>query len=137
MKHPINAADVHRRLLLLYPEARATGHFDEALELIDDHVIDHRGGADGDHYGIEAWRGKWQAIAADDSFRDVSVTVEQNVGAGDISANRYTVAGTHAATGRRYQVTGLDMIRTANGRVVEHWALVDTDGMRHQLQLES
>jgi hypothetical protein len=35
-------------------------------------------------------------------------------------------------TGPGFQVTGLDMIRVRNGRVVEHWALLDTAAIQHQ-----
>ena len=44
-------ADVHRRLVELYPELLATGQFDAGLAFIDADVIDHRGGTDGDHRG--------------------------------------------------------------------------------------
>lgn len=68
-----------------------------------------------------------------DGLRDVSVTIEQNVASGGVSTNRYTLRGTDVASGRSYEVTGLDMIRVRNGRIVEHWALLDSSAMRHQL----
>jgi predicted ester cyclase len=118
------AAEVHRKLLAGYPDLRA-GRLEEGLKLIDPDVVDHRGGAEGDHHGIAAWRARWERMA-DGAFRDMAATVEQNVASGDISVNRYTF------TGPGFQVTGLDMIRVRNGRVVEHWALLDTDAIRHQ-----
>jgi ketosteroid isomerase-like protein len=131
---PACAADVHRRLVELFPELLATGQFDAGLALIDEDVIDHRGGAVGDHRGRAAWRQKWELMAAGGyGFTDTSVTVEQNVASGDTSVNRYTSRGTDAATGRRYEVTSMDMIRVRGGRVVEHWALQDSSGIRHQL----
>jgi ketosteroid isomerase-like protein len=54
-------------------------------------------------------------------------------GAGDVSASRYTLRGTDIASGRSYEVTGLDMIRVREGRLVEHWALLGSSAMRHQL----
>jgi SnoaL-like polyketide cyclase len=62
-----------------------------------------------------------------------SVTVEQNVVAGDTSVNRYTTRGTDPATGQRYEVLLIDMIRVRDGKVIEHWALLDQDAMRAQL----
>jgi predicted SnoaL-like aldol condensation-catalyzing enzyme len=129
--------EVHRRLLEMYPEVLA-GAVEEALALIDPEVIDHRGGVEGDHHGRDAWRRKWERMFAGSSgFHDVSVTVECNVESGDISVNRYTSRGTHTASGRRYEVLSMDMIRVRDGRVVEHWAVRDSDAIRHQLGLDT
>jgi ketosteroid isomerase-like protein len=65
----------------------------------------------------------------------VSVTVEQNVATDELSANVYLSRGTHTATGRRYEVRGMDMIRVRDGRIVEHWAIRDAVAMDHQLGL--
>jgi predicted SnoaL-like aldol condensation-catalyzing enzyme len=132
--HPTRAADVHRRLVELYRGLLATGQFDAGLALIDPDVIDHRGGTDGDHRGRSAWRQKWERLAAGGyGVTDMSVTIEQNVAAGDISVNRYTSRGTDPATGRSYAVTSMDMVRVRDGRVVEHWAVMDSTARRHQL----
>ena len=128
------AAQVHRRLVAAYPEILA-GRLDDALSLIDPEVIDHRGGVEGDHHGRDAWRRKWERMTVI-GFRDVSVTVEQNVAAGDTSVNRYTSRGTHPASGRRYEVVSMDMIRVRDGMVVEHWALRDQAAMADQLGLD-
>jgi ketosteroid isomerase-like protein len=91
----------------------------------------------GDHYGLEAWRRKWEAMVTGGEFHDVSVTVEQNVASADTSVNRYTSRATHTASGRRYEVLSMDMIRVRDGRIVEHWAVRDTNAIRHQLGLET
>ncbi|MEV0382132.1 ester cyclase [Nonomuraea sp. NPDC050643] len=133
----MTAGDVHRRILELYPAVLATGRMDEALALIHPDVIDHRGGADGDHHGIRAWREKWERmVSGETGFHDVSVTVEQNVSNGDLSANVYLSRGTHTTSGRRYEVRGMDMIRVWDDRIVEHWAIRDAVAMRHQLRLD-
>jgi ketosteroid isomerase-like protein len=67
--------------------------------------------------------------------QDVSVTIEHNVASGSFSVNRYTVRGTHTASGRHYEVTGMDMIRVRDGKLAEHWAVLDSTAMRHQLGL--
>jgi ketosteroid isomerase-like protein len=131
---PGSPAEVHRRLVELYPELIATGQLDAGLALIDPDVIDHRGGTQGDHRGRAAWRQKWEGLAAGgNGYTGLSVTVEQNVAAGDTSVNRYTSRGTDAATGRRYAVTSMDMVRVRDGRVIEHWAVMDATALRHQL----
>lgn len=126
-------AEVHRRLVELYP-AVLRGGLEEALAYIDPEVIDHRGGTDGDHVGLDAWRRKWeQLVVGDSGFHDFSATVEQNVTAGDLSVNRYTTRGTHTASGRRFEVLGMDMIRVRDGKIVEHWAVRDVTAIEHQL----
>jgi ketosteroid isomerase-like protein len=128
----LDAAGVHRRILELYPSVVAGTALDEAMELIDPDVVDHRGGLDGDHHGRDAWRTKWEALS-EGEFHDLSATVEHNVATADTSVNRYTLRGTHTASGRRYEIGGLDMIRVQGGRVVEHWAFGDWDLMRRQI----
>jgi ketosteroid isomerase-like protein len=127
----LGPGEVHHRLVEAWNDVLA-GRVDEALELIDPEIVDHRGGAEGDHVGREAWRRKWEGFA-DLPFPDISVTVEQNVVAGDTSVNRYTTRGTDPATGQRYEVLLIDMIRVRDGKVIEHWALLDQDAMRAQL----
>lgn len=121
------AAHVHRRIV----ELGAAGRREEALALIDPDVIDHRGGVSGDHYGLVAWKDKWEHMY--DGLRNVSLTIENNVASGDFSVNRYTFRGTHVASGRSYEITGIDMIRVRNDKLAEHWALLDSTAMRHQL----
>jgi ketosteroid isomerase-like protein len=116
------AVEVHRRIIELFGEGRRA----EALTLIDPHAVDHRGGASGDRHGVDAWRAKWENMA------DVSMTVEQNVSDGEFSVNRYRIRGTHADSGRDYEVFGIDMVRVRDGKIVEHWALLDSAGIRHQ-----
>jgi ketosteroid isomerase-like protein len=129
----LSPVEVHRRLIESYPEILA-GRFNDALALIDPDVIDHRGGGQGDHYGIDAWRQKWERMG-NSEFHNVSVTVEQNVTSGDTSVNRYTSRGTHTASGRSYEILSMDMIRVRDGKVIEHWALQDANARRQQLGL--
>ena len=128
-------SEIHRRLVESYDEILA-GRLDDLLELIDPDVIDHRGGSLGDYRGRDAWRQKWENLS-DSRFHDISVTIEQNVEDGDISVNRYTSRGIHSASGRRYEVLSMDMVRVRDGKVVEHWALRDSNAIRHQLGLDN
>ncbi|MFJ9786026.1 nuclear transport factor 2 family protein [Amycolatopsis sp. NPDC101161] len=130
----MDAAEVHRRLVALTPFTAES--VEEGLRYIDPEVVDHRGGAGGDHHGIDAWRAKWEAMLDGGifaGFRDIGVRVEQNVAAGEFSVNRYTSTGTEISTGRGYAVTSMDMIRVRDGRVVEHWALMDVTDRAAQL----
>jgi ketosteroid isomerase-like protein len=119
------AAEVHQRII----ELSNAGRREEALALIHADAVDHRGGVLGDHQGVAAWQKKWERMD------DVQLTIERNVASGDFSVNRYTVRGTHTASGRPYEVTGIDMVRVRDGKIAEHWALLDSAAMRHQLDI--
>jgi predicted ester cyclase len=122
-----SAAEVHRRIVELW----GAGRLAEALTLIAHDAIDHRGGTSGDHIGPTAWQDKWEHMH--DGLRDISLTIEQNVASGDFSVNRYTFRGTHAASGRHVELIGIDMVRVRDGKLAEHWALLDSAALRHQL----
>jgi predicted ester cyclase len=75
-----------------------------------------------------------------DAFPDVSVAIDELVADGDMVAVATTFTGTHegelmgiAPTGRRLSVTGIDMVRIAGGRIVEHRGLTDIVGLMRQL----
>ncbi|GAA5186593.1 hypothetical protein GCM10023322_33170 [Rugosimonospora acidiphila] len=122
-----SAAEVHRRIIELWSAGRQA----EALILVAPDAVDHRGGVQGDRVGRTAWQDKWQHMH--DDLEGVSLTIEQNVASGDFSVNRYTFRGTHTVSGRRVEITGIDMVRVHDGALVEHWALLDSTAMRYQL----
>lgn len=126
-KPAVSAAEVHRRIIELWGAGRQA----EALTLVAPGAIDHRGGTSGDHRGRAAWKEKWEHMH--DGLQDVSLTIEHNVASGDVSVNRYTFRGTDMASGRRCEITGIDMVRVRDGKLAEHWALLDSAAMRHQL----
>jgi predicted ester cyclase len=61
-------------------------------------------------------------------FPDLRSHEDALLGDGDIVSLRWTITGTHtgtffgvAPTGRTIQVSGMDMLRVADGKFVEHW----------------
>jgi predicted ester cyclase len=75
----------------------------------------------------EDWRRKWEQMRA--GSPDMEVITEHSVEDGEWVAHRYTIRGTHQAelfgqppTGKRYEITGMDMVRVREGLLVEHWA---------------
>lgn len=75
-----------------------------------------------------------------DAFQDAAVTIDDIVAEGDRVAVATTLTGTHegelmglAATGRKVSVTGIDIVRTDAGRIVEHRGLTDIVGLMRQL----
>lgn len=74
------------------------------------------------------------------AFPDVSVAIDELVVDGDRVAVATTFTGTHEgevygmpATGRQVSVTGIDIVRIADGRIVEHRGLTDIAGLMRQL----
>jgi predicted ester cyclase len=78
--------------------------------------------------GVKSWFATMR-----DTFPDVDVRIDQVVADGDAAAIATTFVATHAPTGRRVSVTGIDMIRVEDGLIVEHRGLTDTVGLMRQL----
>jgi steroid delta-isomerase-like uncharacterized protein len=75
-----------------------------------------------------------------DAFPDIEVEVDELVAEGDRVAVATTFTGTHTGsimgmepTGKRVSVTGIDIVRVAEGRIVEHRGLTDVVGLMRQL----
>jgi ketosteroid isomerase-like protein len=68
-----------------------------------------------------------------EALPDVEVTVDQVVDGGEWAAVATTSRGTHPASGRRVEVTGIDMVRVRDGRIAEHRGLTDTVGFLRQI----
>ena len=71
---------------------------------------------------------------------DVRLTIEDLIAAGDRVVSRLTLRGTQhetfmgiPPTGRRVTITGIDIARLSDGRIVEQWAEMDTLGLIQQL----
>ncbi len=76
------------------------------------------------------------------AFPDLHGTIEDIIAEGDKVVDRMTCEGTHQGvfmgappTGKRVKWSFIDINRIVDGKVVEHWAEVDTMGMMQQLGL--
>ena len=74
------------------------------------------------------------------AFPDVRLTINDQIAEGDKVVTRWTATGTHkgqlmgiAATNKHATVTGVDVDRFQNGKVVEAWASYDMFGLLQQL----
>jgi len=74
------------------------------------------------------------------AFPDVHFTIHDQIAEGDKVATRWSATGTNKgammgipATGKHATVTGTDVSRFANGKVVEEWLSYDMLGMLQQL----
>ena len=74
------------------------------------------------------------------AFPDANCTIEDLIAEGDKVVIRWTGRGTHngdlagiAPTGNPIEVTGIDIIRIVDGKVVEGWTNWDTIGLLKQV----
>jgi predicted ester cyclase len=80
------------------------------------------------------------AIAFKTAFPDLHYVIEDTIESGERIVHRVTASGTMKsdfmgmpATGKRATWTEIHIGRVANGRLTEHWGLVDQMGMFVQL----
>jgi predicted ester cyclase len=83
---------------------------------------------------------KQSAIALKKAFPDLRYVVEDSIESGDKIVNRLTARGTMTseymgmpATNKRATWTEIHIGRVVNGRLTEHWGLVDQLGLLVQL----
>jgi len=101
-------------------------------------MIDH--GQGGQRVGPEAEKGRIAAYRA--TFSDGHTHVEDIIAEGDKVVVRWRGHGTHdgalmgaAPTGKEVTVTGINIYRIADGKIVEQWRAWDALGMFQQLGL--
>ena len=79
------------------------------------------------------------ALAA---FPDMRVTTDDLIAEGDKVVERWmqtmihtgvAIFGAPAGTGKKIKTTGISIYRIANGKIVEHWAEMDSVGVLRQL----
>jgi steroid delta-isomerase-like uncharacterized protein len=74
------------------------------------------------------------------AFPDLKLTIEDMSAEGDRVSVRMTVTGTHqgtfsgiAPTGKKVTISAYEIVRIANGKIVEHWGGPDTYDLLTQL----
>jgi len=94
--------------------------------------------------GIPAGREGIKAIASAlrTGFPDLTYRVDLQIAEGDFVAGYATVTGTHKgevfgmpATGKHAEWTESHIVKMVNGKITEHWGVIDQLGMLRQLGL--
>lgn len=74
------------------------------------------------------------------AFPDFKATIEDTLAEGDRVMIRMTWSGTQQGefmgippTGKRMSIQVIDIVRLSNGKVAEHWGVMDSMGMMQQL----
>jgi steroid delta-isomerase-like uncharacterized protein len=88
--------------------------------------------------GVDGVRAFFAAFR--DGLSELDVAVDLVIAEDDLVAVRTTTSGTHTgellglpASGRRVEVTGIDLVRIEDGLIAEHWGLTDTVGLLRQV----
>jgi steroid delta-isomerase-like uncharacterized protein len=77
-----------------------------------------------------------------ESFSDPHAAIEHQIAEGDLVATHITMSGTNTgpfmgmpATGKKVHYAGVEIVRIADGKIVEFWGLLDMLTMLQQLGL--
>ena len=126
--------DVVRRFVDEYQSRADERAFEE---LLHPEVIDHSR-PPGIAPGAPGVRQQFDGFRA--AFPDFRATILDQVAEGDKVVTRKVFTGTHEGafdglepTGRRVEIHVIDIVRVADGRIVEHWNCVDRLGLLAQL----
>lgn len=113
------------------------GEIDRAEEFIRHDIVDHSAVA-GLPSGIDGAKAIFRAIRQ--AFPDHDAKVIHQVAEGDLVATYKTLTGTHRGdffgtppTGKRAAIEIMDFVRYRDGKVAEHWGIVDIAGLMRQL----
>jgi predicted ester cyclase len=108
-----------------------------ADDLFDREVVDHnpQPGQGPGLAGVQQVIGLYHTV-----FPDLTLTCDDIVPSGDKVAVRWTAIGTHKgdqlgvpATRRKVTLTGIDIVRIADGRIVERWG--EANGLEMMQQI--
>jgi steroid delta-isomerase-like uncharacterized protein len=135
----MSAEDNKVTMRRLYEEVINTGDHDRAEEFIAPDMYDHDPSLPENlRHGTEGF--KYFFSMAREAFPDLQFTIEDMIAEGEKVVTRFTLRGTQegeflgmAPTGKRVEVTGIDITRFSDGKMVEHWANTDDLGMMQQL----
>jgi steroid delta-isomerase-like uncharacterized protein len=92
----------------------------------------------GEVRGVENFRNILEMFRS--AFPDLHITVEDQIQENERVVTCFTIVGTHSgdlmrvpATGKRFKVSGISIIRFEHGKAVEEWIEEDGLGLMRQL----
>src|SRR5687768_6372617 len=105
------------------------GRFELAGQFLDEHVVSHNP-FPGQQPGVAGFIDAMRAFRV--AFPDLHAKATQYVAEGDKVVGHFEVQGTHrgefmglAATGKPIRYEEIAIVRLAQGKLVEHWAVAD------------
>lgn len=136
MMSPQENKAIVRRLV---EEAQERGNLQVIDELLSPDFVDHSAwpGIPATREGVKQIFGMFHTALA-----DLQVIVHDQIAEDDRVATRKTLRGTHAGTwlgvppsGNAIAIEVIDILRLKDGRITDHWNLVDQHGLLQQLGL--
>lgn len=119
--------------------ALKSGNLAELDQVIAPVAVDHNP-VPGMKQGLEGIKAAFGEVRV--AFPDLVVTVEDVIAEGDKAACRVRQRATHRgtfqgvpATGKQVTQTGIDILRFADGKIIERWGEFDSLGLLAQLGL--
>ena len=118
-------------------EVMNTGNYGLLDELLVPEFVDHSpvGGVAPTREGLKS-----SAKALRTAFPDIRYTIEDSIAYGDQIVHRLSATGTMTGefmgvppTGKRATIRVMDFVRYEDGRIAEHWNVVDVAGLMAQL----
>ncbi len=126
---------MHKELVIQFIDLMNTGQIDRFGEVIAEDYQQHNPMVEPGLTGIQNGA-RWFASV----FPDARAVIDALVQEGDTVVGRFIWTGTHRgdfidvpATNRLVSWTGTDWWRVENGKLAEHWDVVDWAGLMQQL----
>lgn len=114
------------------------GNYAVVDELVASDFVIHASTPDEEVHGPEGAKEYFRMLRQ--AFPDIHFTIEDQIAEGDRVVTRWTARATHAGafkgippTGVQGTITGIDIDRIANDKVVECWTNLDELGLMQQL----
>lgn len=119
-----------------YEDVYSRGNLAIVEELVSSDFVVHLPAED--IHGPEALKGYVTALR--NAFPDLEMAIDDQMADGDMVVTRWTGRGTHTGafqglppTGKRATLSGVDIDRFVDGKVVECWGFSDDLGLMQQL----
>ncbi len=130
-------ADVKAQMRRFYDEVANAHNLDAIDSLVSPNFVEHEvfPGLPNDASAVKAFFGMMF-----EAFPDFHIDVADLLADGDKAVARTTMSGTHKgtfmdipATGKRFEVATIDILRFEGERFAEHWGITDQMAMMQQL----
>ena len=122
-----------------YQTVFQSGDTAAASHFMADEFVDHAPwpGHPPTRAGFQAGTEEMRAAFPDLAIRPVMIFAEEDkvAAAVRISGTQHGEFMGHKGTGRAFEIDGVDILRVKNGKLLEHWGVIDIQQMLAQLRL--
>jgi steroid delta-isomerase-like uncharacterized protein len=135
----MSAEENKEKMRRVMEEAFGEGRSELVDDLLDPDFVCHDPNSEtGEIRGAQTIKGEIDYFQ--NAFSDFHWTVEDQLAEGDMVTTRYTLGGTHdgeffgvPASGKRVEISGINIDRFEGGKLVEEWASYDLLGGMRQI----